>query len=140
MRHLVIAAVALLTLTGCGPYALAFTPTGSLPDYDDSVGTWRNDDATLTLADDHSFEIENLPSGTLDNYESDGDITGTVEEATGRPLGGMGAYDLYDDEGEFVDTLFYYDGVLEEPVFLFARGVVDDGDWFRFTKDDTASD
>jgi hypothetical protein len=29
--------------------------------------------------------------------------------------------------------------LLDEPVFLFARGVVDDGDWFRFTKDDDAS-
>ena len=71
--------------------------------------------------------------------QSDGDITGIVADHSGPP-GGLGAYDLYDDEGEFVDTLFYYDGVLEAPVFLFARGVVDDGDWFRFTKDDTASD
>jgi len=135
MKRLAIAALALLTLTGCGPYALAFTPTGELPDYEDNVGIWRNDDATLTLADDRTFTIESLPSNALDNYSNDGEISGTVEDADGRPTGALSGYDLYDDEGEYVDTLYYYDGVLEAPVFLFATGVVDDGDWFRFAKD-----
>ena len=140
MKRLAIAVVALLTLTGCGPYALAFTPTGSLPAYEESVGTWRNDDAALTLFDDRTFAIENLPSSALENYATTGSLSGTVEETANGPAGGMGAYDLYDTEGVFVATLYYYAGVLEPPVFLFAIGVVDDGDWFRFTKDDDASD
>lgn len=130
MKRLAIAGIALLTLSGCGSYALAFTPTGSLPPYADTVGVWANEDATLTLDDDRRFEISDLPSGVIDR---EGDLSGTVREHLG-PEGGMGAYDLYDDSGEFVDTLYYYDGLLEDPAFLFADGVVDDGDWFRFTK------
>ena len=65
----------------------------------------------------------------------EGSVSGTVEDHTG-PQSGLDAYDLYDDAGDFVDTLYYYDGLLEDPAFLFANGVVDDGDWFRFTKHD----
>lgn len=131
MRRIALGAVVLVALTGCGQYSLGST----LPEYDDTVGVWRNDDATLTLLDDRRFEITDLPSGTLENYESGGDISGTLTDPGGRPLS-LGAYDLYDDAGEFVDTLYFYDGAFEAPAFLFARGVVDDGDWFRFTKDD----
>ena len=132
MKRLAIAAVALLTLSGCGSYALAFTPTGSLPPYADTVGLWANDEATLTLDDDGRFEIVNLPAGVISR---EGSVSGTVEDHTG-PRSGLDAYDLYDDAGDFVDTLYYYDGLLEDPAFLFANGVVDDGDWFRFTKHD----
>ena len=131
MKRLALAAAVLLALTGCGQYALQ----SNLPDYDETLGEWRHDGATLTLLDDQRFEITDLPSGTLENYESDGDISGTLADTDGRPLS-LGAYDLYDAEGKFVDTLYFYDGAFEAPAFLFARGPVDDGDWFRFTKDD----
>ena len=140
MKRLAIAAIALLALTGCGPYALGFTPTGSLPEYEDSVGTWRNDDAALTLYDDRTFAIENLPGDVLENYPTTGSLSGTVHDTANGPAGGMAAYDLYDNDGAFIATLYYYAGMLEPPAFLFANGVVDDGDWFRFTKDDDASD
>jgi hypothetical protein len=136
VRRLAIAAIALLTLTGCGSYALAFTPTGDLPDYADTVGTWAHDEATLTLADDRSFAVEGLPDGLT---RLSGDFGGTVEDAPARPSGSMASYDLYDESGVFIATLYYYDGMLEDPVFLFAQGVVDDGDWFRFAKQPEAS-
>jgi hypothetical protein len=136
VKGLAIVAIALLTLTGCGSYALAFTPTGDLPDYAATVGTWAHDETTLTLADDRSFAVEGLPDGVT---RLSGDFVGTVEDASPRPSGSMGSYDLYDESGAFIAALYYYDGVLEDPVFLFAQGVVDDGDWFRFAKQPEAS-
>lgn len=135
MRWLAVAAIALLTLSGCGSYALAFTPTGSLPPYADTVGVWANEETTLTLDDDRGFEIVDLPAGVINR---EGSFSGTVEEHTG-PESGLDAYDLFDSAGTYIDTLYYYDGAFEEPVFLFARGVVDDGDWMRFAKQPKAS-
>lgn len=135
------ALLTVLLLSGCGNYALAFTPSGSLPPTPEIVGEWRNaDGATLTFSDDGSYSFADVPAEVLaedwENVEGSTDLvsgTGEYSEPTSGP-DSMDHLELTPDDGTTMVRAYYYDGLLEDPVFVFSMGVVDDGHWYRFER------
>ena len=155
MRKLASVAVAialLVTLSGCGPYALAFTPTAGLPEADAFAGTWEHrpenaflgesdstSGATITLSADGTFTVAGVASDALGTEDGEWIASSSVVEASGTwslPEGRPDSLDhlVLSGLADHPVNLYFHHQPLSEPIFFFSPGLVDDGHWYRFTR------
>jgi hypothetical protein len=119
-RWILVVALA-LSLTGCGAYAAAFTPSESLPSSDDIAGTW--------VADNGGF-VELSVDGTFTTENTDAPSGSGTWSTPEQPSSPFPYYLLTYGTGSSVQ-LHHQNGFLGDENLYFVRGVVDDGDWYR---------
>ena len=127
MRRIVLVVAVALLLTGCGPYAAAFTPSEELPAAEDVLGRWVADDGGVVELTASGFSV----SGT--DFAPAGSGRWKSPELAPTPFP---YYELFYDDGE-IERLYHQNGsLLGEESLYFSRGVVDDGDWYRLHREE----
>ncbi|TBN56735.1 hypothetical protein EYE40_04595 [Glaciihabitans arcticus] len=131
MRRVVVVVILLLALTGCGPYAAAFTPSESMPSAADLAGTWTSDDgATITLTENGAFEVEGVPGSYLPSGDGAGAWAEPEQDPTPFPL-----IELRYDGGDIAELHHQNGSLLGRENVYFVQGVVDDADWLRLYRE-----
>ena len=121
MKRWILVAALALSLTGCGAYAAAFTPSESLPSSEEIAGTWvAEDGGFVELTADGRFTTEGAeaPAGS-----------GTWTEPE-QPASPFPYYLLTYSNGDSVQ-LHHRNAFMGDEKVYFVRGVVDDADWYR---------
>ena len=127
MRRALLATLVVLCLTGCGPYAAAFTPTEELPAVEDVMGRWVAEDGGLVELTANGFTVE----GAEVAPDGSGRWEAADQEPTPFPY-----YQLWYDDGS-VERLYHQNGsLLGDESLYFSRGVVDDADWYRLRREE----
>lgn len=149
-----VSAALVVLLSGCGPYALAFTPTSGLPSPEDFAGMWehRPEDgflgeadstsgATISLKTDGTFTVDGVAPEALGSEDAEWVLSSSPVDASGTwslPDGGPDGLDHLELTGLAAHpvSLYFHHQALSEPIFFFSPGLVDDGHWYRFTRVD----
>lgn len=146
-RAILVAAVTLLAVSGCGQYA-APNPPALPPHRGELLGTWVHEDqdssagATLTLNDDGTLRFSGIPSEVLS-----GDGASWIYSADLRSGSGTWEY----DEGQTVFSRLQVEFEFDEfgdtqldlssavaggvPQLVFVIGDLEDGNFYRLTHD-----
>jgi len=131
VKRFALVALVLLGLTGCGPYAAAFTPSETIPSAADLAGTWTSEDgATVTLTEDGQFEIVGLEGDFLPTGPGSGTWTEPEQDPTPFPL-----IELRYESGDLAELHHQNGSLFGQENIYFVRGVVDDADWYRLYRE-----
>jgi len=132
MRKTALAVLVMLALTGCGPYAAAFTPSEPLPSAEELAGTWQSKDgAEIALSEDGRFEVRDVPADYLPTGDGTGTWTAPEQDPTPFPL-----LKLRYDNGDYAELYHQFGSVFGDESVYFSDGVVDDADWFRLYREE----